>query len=99
MEVNHGMLWTEPDRLRHRRRGAIRASRPAWTGHDARSDPPPPQAADGGVRLRFTEQARVRVRGPVSGADYVFSASEPVVSVAAADAEGLLRTRYFRRAF
>jgi len=51
------------------------------------------------VRLRFNERARVRVRGPVSGADYVFSGSEPVRAVHAGDVEGLLRTGYFSRAY
>ncbi|HET6764352.1 MAG TPA: hypothetical protein VFH27_11790 [Longimicrobiaceae bacterium] len=58
----------------------------------------PAQAAAGGVRLRFTEQARVRVRGPATGDDYVFSGSDPVRTVDAGDAEALLRTGYFRRA-
>ena len=55
--------------------------------------------AGGGVRLRFTGQSRVRVRGPASGADYVFSGTEPVGTVGAADVDGLLRTGYFRRAY
>jgi hypothetical protein len=59
----------------------------------------PPRAAAGGVRLRFSGAAAVRVRGPVSGADYAFSGSDPVRTVAASDAEGLLRTGYFRRAY
>jgi hypothetical protein len=51
------------------------------------------------VRLRFKERASVRVRGPASGADYVFSGSEPVRAVHASDVEGLLRTGYFSRAY
>ncbi len=65
-----------------------------WTAEPAAAAPPA-----GGVRLHFTRQARVRVRGPVSGTDYVFSGSDPVQSVAAVDADGLLRTGYFRRAY
>jgi hypothetical protein len=64
-----------------------------WSGAPAAAAVP-----EGGVRLRFTEQARVRVRGPATGEDYVFSGSDPVRTVDAADAEGLLRTGYFRRA-
>jgi hypothetical protein len=51
------------------------------------------------VRLRFTRQSRVRVRGPATGADYVFSGDDPVGTVAAADAEGLIGTGYFLRAY
>jgi len=75
-------------------------SPPPRRAYDA--DVVPAEAAPaeaGGVRLRFTGQSRVRVRGPASGADYVFSASEPVRAVSAADAPGLLESGYFRRAF
>lgn len=68
--------------------------------------PAAPQTAAGApavepavVRLRFKERASVRVRGPASGADYVFSGSEPVRAVHASDVEGLLRTGYFSRAY
>lgn len=54
--------------------------------------------APGTVRLHFTRQAGVRVRGPVSGASYTFSGEAPLQSVDARDAEPLLRTGYFRRA-
>jgi hypothetical protein len=62
-----------------------------------------PAAADGApppgtVRLHFTRQAGVRVRGPVSGASYAFSGDAPLQAVDARDAESLLRTGYFRRA-
>jgi hypothetical protein len=70
---------------------------------------PAPGAADapaaegaprpGTVRLRFTRAAGVRVRGPVSGQGYVFSGDAPVQAVDARDADGLLRTGYFRRAY
>lgn len=54
--------------------------------------------APGTVRLHFTRQAGVRVRGPVSGASYTFSGDAPLQAVDARDAEPLLRTGYFRRA-
>lgn len=53
----------------------------------------------GTVRLRFTREAGVRVRGPVSGQGYTFSGGAPVQPVDARDADGLLRTGYFRRAY
>ena len=56
-------------------------------------------AAPGAVRLRFTGQARVRVQGPASGSQYVFSGDDPVRAVDAADVEGLVGTGYFRRAY
>ncbi|HEX2079909.1 MAG TPA: hypothetical protein VHG08_19485 [Longimicrobium sp.] len=55
--------------------------------------------APGTVRLRFTRDMGVRVRGPVSGLSYAFSGDAPVQAVDARDAEGLLHTGYFRRAF
>ena len=55
--------------------------------------------APGTVRLRFTRDTGVRVRGPVSGLGYAFSGDAPVQAVDARDAEGLLRTGYFRRAY
>jgi len=58
-----------------------------------------PGAQPAVVRLRFKERASVRVRGPASGADYLFSGSEPVRAVHASDVEGLLRTGYFSRAY
>jgi hypothetical protein len=70
--------------------------------YDADAEPASASAAPaepGGVRVRFTGQSRVRVRGPASGADYVFSGSEPVRTVAGADVPGLLGTGYFRRAY
>ncbi|HUG23510.1 MAG TPA: hypothetical protein VMN83_13385 [Albitalea sp.] len=51
-----------------------------------------------GVLLRCREQARVLVRGPVTGRAYEFSAQQPVLSVEPRDAELLLRTRQFVRA-
>ena len=69
---------------------------PAFAGEPAAADPP---GAPPGVRVRYTERARVRVRGPVSGRDYVFSGEAPVGAVDARDAERLLGTGYFRRAY
>jgi len=71
------------------------ATPPAASGRTAGTT----TATTGGVRLHFTGEARVRVRGPVSGADYVFSGTDPVLTVATEDVEGLLRTGYFRRAY
>lgn len=56
---------------------------------------PPPAS----VRLRFLQRARVRVRGPATGTDYEFSGTEPVRAVHPGDAEALLRTGHFSRAF
>ena len=81
---------------------------PAYRPPPPASPPPPPSpaaaAADGAeeagvVRLRFNERSRVRVRGPATGAEYVFSGSEPVRAVHPRDAEGLLRTGFFSRAY
>jgi hypothetical protein len=65
----------------------------------AEATPGAPPGEPAVVRLRFREQARVRVRGPASGADYLFSGSEPVRAVHASDVEALLRTGYFSRAY
>ena len=73
---------------------------PAADASAAAATPPADgAAAPGTVRLRFTRQAGVRVRGPVSGQGYTFSGAAPVQSVDARDADGLLRTGYFRRAY
>jgi hypothetical protein len=65
----------------------------------AATPPADGEAVPGTVRLRFTREAGVRVRGPVSGASYTFSGGAPVQPVDARDADGLLRTGYFRRAY
>jgi hypothetical protein len=69
---------------------------PAWPREAPAAPAPVPS---GGVRVRFTGGARVRVRGPATGADYVFSGDDPIHSVEAADVDGLLGTGYFRRAY
>jgi hypothetical protein len=51
-----------------------------------------------GVPLRYRERAPVRVRGPVTGRAYEFSAAQSVQVVDARDADGLLKTRMFLRA-
>lgn len=51
-----------------------------------------------GVQMRCRDRAPVQVRGPATGQTYVFSAAQPVQTVDARDAEGLLRTRMFLRA-
>ncbi len=50
------------------------------------------------VKLRYLERSPVRVRGPVTGKHYDFSAADPIAPVEARDAEPLLRTRFFARA-
>ncbi len=52
----------------------------------------------GGVLLRTRDRVPVRVRGPVTGQAYEFSAERPTRWVDARDAEPLLRTRHFLRA-
>ena len=48
--------------------------------------------------VRYLERSPVRVRGPVTGREYEFSAAHPVRAVDAQDAKPLLRTRFFTRA-
>ena len=50
------------------------------------------------VHLRYRERAPMRVRGPVTGRHYEFSAAQPIQAVDTRDADGLLRTRMFLRA-
>jgi hypothetical protein len=57
--------------------------------------PPPPAS----VRVRFNHDRRVRVNGPVSGREYLFSGADPVQSVDARDADGLVDTGLFRRVY
>ena len=47
--------------------------------------------------LEYLERSRIRVRGPVTGALYVFSGVEPVQRVDRRDAPALLGTPYFKR--
>ena len=69
--------------------------------------PPPPSAAASGpvpaaattVRVRYTQQAGVRVNGSASGRVYEFSAAAAVQSVDSRDAEGLVGTGFFRRVY
>lgn len=70
--------------------------------------PPPPApaatqesapAAPTTVRVRYTQQARVRVSGPASGRVYEFSVAAAVQSVDSRDAEGLVGTGFFRRVY
>jgi hypothetical protein len=51
------------------------------------------------VRVRYTQQARVRVSGPASGRAYEFSGAAPVQSVDSRDAEGLVGSGFFRRVY
>ncbi len=50
------------------------------------------------VQLRYLERSPIRVRGPVTGKHYDFSAADPIAPVEARDADSLLRTRFFARA-
>jgi hypothetical protein len=49
------------------------------------------------VSIRYVAASPIRVRGPVTGRHYEFSASNPVQSVDTRDASSLLQTRVFRR--
>jgi hypothetical protein len=61
--------------------------------------PTPPAPLPGAaVPLRYLESSPILVRGPVTGRQYQFSATYPQQLVDVRDAEGLVRTRFFRRA-
>lgn len=49
------------------------------------------------VGLRYLEKSPIRVRGPVTGIQYEFSAVNAVRSVDIRDAESLLGTRFFAK--
>jgi ribosomal protein L2 len=49
------------------------------------------------IKLRYLEKSPIRVRGPVTGMHYDFSAANPVALVEARDGEALLATRFFAR--
>jgi hypothetical protein len=71
---------------------------PALVGHGSMWNPASWALAGRGVQLRYRERAPVRVRGPVTGRTYEFSAAQPVQVVDARDADGFLRTKMFFRA-
>jgi hypothetical protein len=48
------------------------------------------------LRVRYSGQPQVYVRGPVTGNLYPFSPQEPVQAVDNRDATSLLSSRYFR---
>jgi hypothetical protein len=50
------------------------------------------------VALRSVSAGGMIVRGPATGRQYAFSAAAPVQMVEARDAQGLLRTSWFRQA-
>jgi len=61
---------------------------------------PPAATSAGGnalINLRYTDAARIHVRGPVSGRTYEFSAAQPFQAVDPRDAASLLQTGLFRR--
>jgi len=68
------------------------AVRPSTPGAVAAQAP-----SHGSVRLRYLENSPVRVRGPVTGRHYDFSASRPIQAVDPSDAVPLLRTRFFQQ--
>ena len=57
--------------------------------------PPMSPLSFGAVGLRYLSRSPIVVRGPSSGAEYRFSAAQPVQRVARADREALLRTGHF----
>lgn len=65
--------------------------------HPVGANPAPAQPSYGMAALRYLEKSPIRVRGPVSGREYVFSASNPVHPVDVRDVTALLATRFFRR--
>jgi hypothetical protein len=72
------------------------APRPASTF--ARTPAPaPPTAAS--TKLHYLERSPILVHGPVTGRPYAFSGERPVQVVDGRDADVLLQTRFFRRAF
>lgn len=80
--------------------GRRTSSLPVAVPASTRPAPPMPQAANvGTVLLRLRERARVRVRGPVTGRTYEFSAERPVQHVDRRDADVLERTSHFVRAW
>jgi hypothetical protein len=52
--------------------------------------------AAGELRLRTVRRTPIRVRGPVSGREYLFTRSDPVRSVDPADGPAMLRSGLFR---
>ena len=90
---------TPTSRLFTAARPAVEALRPAVA-----SPPPPapaparsPGVAIGTVRLRYLARTAVLVRGAASGANYRFSANQPVQAVQRSDADALVATGHFRR--
>jgi hypothetical protein len=49
------------------------------------------------VPLRYARNTPIRVRGPVTGRQYDFTASAPVQAVDPKDAVALLRSAFFRQ--
>jgi hypothetical protein len=56
----------------------------------------PPEA--GSLDLTYNQAGELRVRGPVTGEDYVFAASGGAMDMNARDAQALMRSGLFRRA-
>ena len=75
-----------------------------YTPPQAVAAPPATQAssvsipAESSVRLQYTGQSAVQVRGLATGLAYNFSGVRPLQEVDPRDAPSLLQTRFFRRA-
>jgi hypothetical protein len=50
------------------------------------------------ARIRYNGQTELRLRGPATGRQYVFSAEAPLQDVAVRDVDVMLRSRWFARA-
>ena len=50
------------------------------------------------VLLRYMETSPIQILGPATGRAYRFSGAAPLQPISAQDAQGMLATRYFRRA-
>ena len=87
-------------------RAALRHMPPAPPSDPAPPPPSPRTVAAGpaatapgtGVALKYVESGAIQLRGPVTGRQYRFSATHPILAVEQADAGPLLRTRFFIRA-
>ncbi|MEO7144136.1 MAG: hypothetical protein ABI165_11625 [Bryobacteraceae bacterium] len=59
------------------------------------SAPQPPAGRSSSLKVRYLAKSPIRVRGPVTGTEYEFSAANTDRLVDARDADSLLRTRFF----
>lgn len=79
-----------------KKRTTIRMATPAARGISSPAttvaSTPAPRTA-----IRFTENSSVKVKGPATGREYVFSPANPVQNVDPRDARFLVRSRFFRQ--